>query len=216
MLSGGRFQNPEKACNLLVPVRDPQNAMSARGPENRAVRRHPIERFPKMPNVSDKVLVQFQEKYAAMKRRTTRAITAGRERSLANQVKGVGENLLGAAGIGAIRGKMEEPDGSWNIPGTEIDAEVAVGLACVGLGFAAQQSAPLKTLKPAADDLINIGSGVLAHYTGQLARKFAKTGQVSFVAGADVGGAYPASVGGMDMPGSVDAAMASALQQTVV
>lgn len=88
-----------------------------------------------------------------------------------------------ATAVGFLRGKMEKPDGSWNIPGTPIDWEAVIGLA--GVGLALSDLAGKQT-----DFVLNASNGVLSHYMGQVARKWAKTGTFSLVAGDDMVGDY--------------------------
>ena len=91
--------------------------------------------------------------------------------------KTVGETVGGAIVVGFVRGKMEAADGSWNIPGTSVDIEGVVGLGLIGAALSR------KVFGKHDADAMQVGSGVLAHYAGQLARKFAKTGTFSLVAG---------------------------------
>ncbi len=91
--------------------------------------------------------------------------------------KTVGETVGGAIVVGFVRGKMEAADGSWNIPGTSVDIEGVVGLGLVGAALSR------KVFGKHDADAMQVGAGVLAHYAGQLARKFAKTGTFSLVAG---------------------------------
>jgi hypothetical protein len=91
--------------------------------------------------------------------------------------KVVAETVGSAIVVGFVRGKMEAADGSWNIPGTGVDIEGVAGLALVGAALSR------KVFGKHDADAIQAGSGILAHYAGQLARKFAKTGTFSLVAG---------------------------------
>ncbi len=92
----------------------------------------------------------------------------------------------GAAGFGYLRGRLEAANGAWNIPGTTIDYEA---LAVVGLGALALGGGMIsKSFKKLEAPATHVAAGVLGHYLGQLARKFAKTGSFSLVAGG--GGEY--------------------------
>lgn len=91
--------------------------------------------------------------------------------------KTVAETVGAAVVVGFVRGKMEAADGSWNIPGTSVDIEGVAGLALIGAALSR------KVFGKHDADAMQAGSGILAHYAGQLARKFAKTGQFSLVAG---------------------------------
>lgn len=94
--------------------------------------------------------------------------------------------VLGTAGAGAIafgylRGRLEAANGAWNVPGTTIDYEA---IAVVALGaFALGGGMISKSLKKFEGPATHVCAGVLGHYTGQLARKFAKSGSLSLVAG---------------------------------
>ncbi len=87
----------------------------------------------------------------------------------------------GAAGFGYLRGRLEAGNGAWNIPGTTIDYEAVavVALTAIALGGGMLSKSFKKFEAPAT----HVASGVLGHYLGQLARKFAKTGSLSLVAG---------------------------------
>lgn len=87
----------------------------------------------------------------------------------------------GAAGFGYLRGRLEGPSGAWNIPGTSIDYEAVacVGLTALALGGGMVSKAFKKFEGPAT----SVAAGVLGHYSGQLARKFAKGGEFSMTAG---------------------------------
>lgn len=87
------------------------------------------------------------------------------------------ETVGAATVMGFARGKMEAADGSWNIPGTSVDIEGVAGLVLVGAAVSR------KVFGKHDSDALQAGAGILAHYAGQLARKFAKTGTFSLVAG---------------------------------
>lgn len=87
----------------------------------------------------------------------------------------------GAAGFGYLRGRLEAPNGAWNIPGTTIDYEA---VACVALTALALGGGMIsKGFKRFEGPATSVAAGVLGHYAGQLARKFAKSGSFSLVAG---------------------------------
>ena len=95
----------------------------------------------------------------------------------------------GAAAFGYLRGRLEAANGAWNVPGTTIDYEA---VACVALGALALGGGLMhKSLKRYEAPLTNLAAGVFGHYAGQLARKFAKTGSFSLVAGAAGYGMLP-------------------------
>lgn len=158
--------------------------------------------------ISDARLAQYKETLAKAKSAGKRAAVKARERSRANQFKSSAEMLVGAAGVGFARGKMEEPDGTWNIPGTGIDYEMVLGGALTGVGL-------LQYAGVYSDDLLNIGSGILAHYSGQLARKYAKTGTFTLVAGESAYSHNYPTVAGTESSDDLGAAMQSALASTI-
>jgi hypothetical protein len=134
-------------------------------------------------------LVQMQE---AQLQRLGGQITAGREmvNRLRDQLKSKATQdnavVLGTAGVGAaafgyLRGRLEAANGAWNIPGTTIDMEA---VAVVALGALALGGGMLhRSLKRLEGPATHVCAGVLGHYAGQLARKFAKTHEFSLVAG---------------------------------
>lgn len=131
-----------------------------------------------MPFISDRELAKVQTAVSANQTRMARARAKAAEK--AGEMKQVLE-VVGAAGaLGFLRGKMEEADGAWNIPGTTIDIEMAAGLLLVGTAF-------FDIFGKYDEDVLNAGGGVLAHYAGQVFRKFGKTGQLSLVAGTHIG-----------------------------
>lgn len=108
----------------------------------------------------------------------------------------LGEAGAGAAGFGFARGWYEDQaTGAWNLPHTTIDVELAAILLLVGVALLGVYYRPIQ---PYAQHAANVGAGILGHYTGQLARKAAKTrkatgkwGKFSLVAGVP-------GVGGID------------------
>ncbi|HWO10224.1 MAG TPA: hypothetical protein VNN80_12110 [Polyangiaceae bacterium] len=88
----------------------------------------------------------------------------------------------GAAGFGYLRGRMEAPSGAWNVPGTTIDVEAVAVVALTALALGGGMLH--KSLKKLEEPATHVAAGVLGHYAGQLARKFAKTGAFSLVAGS--------------------------------
>lgn len=87
----------------------------------------------------------------------------------------------GAAGFGYLRGRLEAASGAWNIPGTTIDYEAVAVLALGALALGGGMIS--KGFKKFEGPATHVCAGVLGHYAGQLARKFAKSGQFSLVAG---------------------------------
>lgn len=96
-----------------------------------------------------------------------------------------------AAGlVGYARGKFEDKaTGQWNVPGTQADIEL---VTCVVL-LATSLGAPVffKGLDPLMPYIGSATTGILGHYMGQVGRKYAKTGELSLIAGAGHVGALP-------------------------
>jgi len=108
-------------------------------------------------------------------KKTIERLRKGKE---VEKVVQVAETLGAAGAIGWLRGKMQQPDGSWNIPGTTIDIELVAGVGLLGMSYA-------KMLGKYDDDANAMALGVLSHYMGQVGRKFGATGQFSLVAGTE-------------------------------
>jgi hypothetical protein len=102
----------------------------------------------------------------------------------------------GGIGIGFLRGKLEGSTGAWNIPGTTVDWEA---VAVLGLGALSLGGGMIhKSLKKLEGPATAVTAGVAGHYLGQLARKFAKTGTFSLVAGSPAYGMLPSPGTGED------------------
>lgn len=86
-----------------------------------------------------------------------------------------------AAGFGYLRGRLEAANGAWNVPGTTIDYEAVAVVALTSLALGGGLIS--KSLKRVEAPATHAAAGVLGHYLGQLARKFAKSGSFSLVAG---------------------------------
>lgn len=91
----------------------------------------------------------------------------------------------GAGGFGYLRGRLEAANGAWNVPGTTIDYEAIAVVALTALALGGGMIS--KSFKKFEAPATHVASGVLGHYIGQLARKFAKTGSFSLVAGGGYG-----------------------------
>lgn len=118
-----------------------------------------------------------------VREKTRDAVTRIKDKESVNRVRHGGEAMLAAGVMGFIRGKMENAAGEMPIPGTQIDAEAIVGLAMVGTAYLDETMNGGKLLGQLGQDLFFGGVGVLSHYSGQIARKFAKTGKLDLVAG---------------------------------
>lgn len=101
----------------------------------------------------------------------------------------LGEAGLAAASFGYLRGSYEDAaTGAWNIPNTTFDIEAATVIA----GTAASLlGVYYKPLIPYAQHAANATAGILGHYMGQVARKYAKTKKFSSIAGSPGIGALP-------------------------
>lgn len=127
-----------------------------------------------MPFISDQQIARLQSAHANVLARVDTAKKKAMEK--AGEIKEVCEIVGGAGAIGFARGKLEDASGAFNIPGTSIDVELVVGMGLVGAGM-------MDALGKYDNDAIAVGSGVLAHYVGQITRKWAKTGTFSPIAG---------------------------------
>ncbi len=110
------------------------------------------------------------------------------------------ETVGGGLAIGFVRGKMEDANGQWLIPTTNVDVELAVGAGAVLLPMILPMLG-VDALDDFEEHLLPIGSGILAHYTGQAGRNFAKTGTLAWplVAGAPVLGGRSPVLGAEDL-----------------
>ena len=107
------------------------------------------------------------------------------------QIIHAAEAVGASAVLAFVRGKFEQADGSWNIPGTPVDIEGAVGAGLVAGSF-------FKAFGEYDADAGSAGVGILSHYAGQLARKWSKTGKFSLVAGSHHVGADQALANALD------------------
>lgn len=141
-----------------------------------------------MPFVSDQDLaivrqniVSRDNKIAALKSKCERD-------QVTNKALVVGQGWAGGAAIGFLRGKFEDPaTGTWNLPGTQVDIEMLALVALAGVALAGDSFG----LKKYQGHAAAVAAGVGGHYAGQVARKFARTGKLSLVAGAPSVGALP-------------------------
>lgn len=164
-----------------------------------------------MPFISDTQIARVQSAMGSMAQRANRAKEKAEEK--AGEMKQVAEIVGGAAAIGFVRGKMEDADGSWNVPGTSLDIELTAGLALTG-------AALFEVFGKYDADAINVGAGMLAHYAGQVFRKYGKTGDFALVAGhnyphAGSGGSARIGAGGVDLIGQGGMPMSDALRSAL-
>lgn len=145
-----------------------------------------------MPFISDAQLTKIQSFVANQKNRASKAAQVTAQK--ANEMKSTVECVGAAAAMGFARGKLEDEAGVWNVPFVKADVEMVAGIALVGGVF-------FNLFGKYDEDVLNVGNGILAHYTGQVMRKTAKTGSFSMVAGAHGSPAphhqLPASMAGL-------------------
>lgn len=163
-----------------------------------------------MPFISDTQISRVQSTIGSLAAKANKAKeTAARK---AADMKKMAEIVGGGAAIGFVRGKMEKDGSSFTIPGTQIDYELAAGLGLTG-------AALFEVFGKYDEDALNVGSGILAHYAGQVMRNYGKTDAFALVAGHN----YPTSIGvaqggaARDMigQGGMSSALQSALSASV-
>jgi len=166
-----------------------------------------------MPFISDSQVSRVQATIGSLSAKANRAKAAA-EKQADNMMK-VAEIVGAGAAIGFVRGKMEKPDASgiagvFNIPGTQIDIEMAVGLGLTGASL-------FEVFGKWDDDALNVGSGVLAHYAGQVFRNWGKTDSFALVAGAHgpIGLAQGGAARDLIGAGGMSSALQSALSASV-
>lgn len=145
-----------------------------------------------MPMMSNTQLARLQDRFAAMDKSRKNALAQMKDKKKTQLGLEMVETVGAGAAIGLARGYMEEADGTWNVPGIPgVDAEMALGLALQG-------AALFNLGKQYNSHLAAVGNGVMAHYTGQIFRKFAKTGKLTLIAGggSEEGLPFVGSLGG--------------------
>lgn len=136
-----------------------------------------------MPFISDAQLARVQSSFGSMKSKVDRAKAKAEEK--AGEFKQLAEVTGAAAAMGFIRGKMEDKaTGAFNIPGTSIDIELIAALALIGTSM-------LDMFGKYDEDVLNAGSGIMAHYAGQMFRHWGKTGNFALIAGNQFPGQGP-------------------------
>jgi hypothetical protein len=163
-----------------------------------------------MPFISDQQISRVQGALGSMAARASRA--ADKAKQKATQMTKVAEIVGGGAAIGFVRGKMEK-DGVWNVPGTSLDIEMLAGLGLSG-------AAMFEVFGKWDEDALNVGGGILAHYFGQVMRKYGSTGDFALVAGhnypyhGQISGGAPGMIGA-GAPGMIGADMSDALRSAM-
>jgi len=128
-----------------------------------------------MPFISDTQIQRLQGSYATMQNKMERIKKKAEEKT--GEIKQVAEVVGAASAMGLIRGKMEDKNtGAFNIPGTSIDIELVAALALIGTSM-------LDLFGKFDEDVLNAGSGIMAHFAGQIFRHWGKTGQFALIAG---------------------------------
>lgn len=130
-----------------------------------------------MPFISDTALAKVQTAMTNANTRYEKLKEKYQKEETIRDMKMTGEALGSAAIMGFLRGKYEQADGTFNLPYVAVDAELAVGLGLLGGAY-------LNLFGKYDEDFASAGLGVLAHYVGQVARKTAKTGSFTMVAGS--------------------------------
>jgi hypothetical protein len=130
--------------------------------------------------ISSSALAKIQGHVGQMTQKA--AVFRAKAEKHAHTAKKVGEMVGGAVAINYVRGVYEAKNGagSFKVPGTELDGELAVAGVLIGLSLFEQGG-------QYNDDLLNVGAGALSHYAGQAARNWGKNGKFSkdiFVAGS--------------------------------
>jgi hypothetical protein len=135
-----------------------------------------------MPFISDQQVRAIQSKFSNMSNKLVK-----RESEQINRVREtrmIGGAVGAAAVLGFARGKLEDASGVWNVPLVDFDAELVSGFSLLAVGLLAKKFA-------FREDALNMSTGILSHYIGQIARKTAKTSKFTMVAGNHEVGALP-------------------------
>jgi hypothetical protein len=128
-----------------------------------------------MPFISDQQISRVQGALGSMAARASRAAEKAKQKS--HQMTKTAEIVGGAAAIGFVRGKMEDKaTGAWNVPGTNLDIELLAGVGLAG-------AAMFEVFGKWDEDALNVGAGIMAHYAGQVFRKYGSSGDFALVAG---------------------------------
>lgn len=142
-----------------------------------------------MPFISDTALAKIQNAMTATNTRMEKIREKYQKQETIRDMKMTGEALGSAAIMGFLRGKYEQADGTFNLPYVAVDAELAAGLGLLGGAY-------LNFFGKYDEDFASAGLGILSHYVGQVARKTAKTGQFTMVAGSPGENALAAALAG--------------------
>jgi len=134
-----------------------------------------------MPQISDAQLAKLGNQITSRDAMIDRLRSQVKSKQTQDNATVLALAAAGGAGFGYLRGKMEAADGAWNVPNTQIDWEAVAVLAVSGLALGGGMIS--KDLKKVETPATAVAAGLIGHYTGQLARKMAKSGSFSLVAG---------------------------------
>ena len=134
-----------------------------------------------MAYISDTQLARTQDYIAGLETKTARIRAAAAQKAAEATV--VAEVVGGAAAMGFLRSKFEKDDGTFNVPGTSIDIQLAVGLGGVLLAIAGTFGSKYD------EHILAVSSGILATWSAQVAEKTAKTGEFTMVGAPEEHGA---------------------------
>lgn len=140
-----------------------------------------------MANISPTEMQKVQRYISVLENKNTKMSNMWAKAKATAEVK-AGEVIDGIEIVGAptvfgfLRGRMANDGKPFNIPGTQIDIELAAGLALAGAGL-------MDALGEYDQHALMCGFGLLAHYCGQVGTQYGKTGEFSgkIVAGEYVG-----------------------------
>lgn len=127
-----------------------------------------------MPFISDGQIQALQRYTAGVQNKMALAKAKAEEK--VGEVKDVAEAVGAAAVVGFIRGKVEARGNAFVIPNTTIDGELVLGTLLLGASL-------MDMFGKYDQDVQNAGMGVMAHYLGQVARNWGKSGEFGMVAG---------------------------------
>lgn len=134
-----------------------------------------------MPTLSDSALARLGSQITSRDSTIQKLREQCKSKAVQDNAVMLATAVGAAGGFGFLRGKMEASGGAWNVPGTQIDWEA---VAVVALGTLAVAGGMIsKDLKKLEGPAAHACAGIAGHYVGQLARKFAKTGSFSLIAG---------------------------------
>lgn len=114
-----------------------------------------------MPFMSDAQVARLQSHVAAKDTQISNLKKKARYEKAAGIAFQVGEGAVGAGLVGFLRGTVEKNGKQFALG--PVDVELLLGLGFIGAGA-------FKLFGKLDEHIINIGCGILAHYTGQIGR----------------------------------------------